>query len=456
MKQDTSFESLSPEKQCEILAKGAVDFVKKQELLNKLRENRPLRIKAGFDPSRPDIHLGHLLLIGKLREFQDLGHRVIFVAGDWTACIGDPSGQNKTRPMISRREAEQNAKTYKDQVFRPTFPSPEGADQKISTLHHRLRRLNPDKTEFVFNSQWLDKLSLEKFTGDIVSRITLNRLLERKDFSERYEFWRKHNSENSARGDGGARGRVPGNRAGGNKDYGSDDIENRREKQESINLHELLYPVVQAYDSVELKADMEIGGTDQLFNLLLGRELQKKSGQISQCILTLPLLKGLDEGTKMSQSSGNTLSFQDSAEDIFGKVMNITDDLMMEYWEILGGMGADYRNSVKNKSLHPMREKELLAESLTRVFWGSAPAKREKERFRKKYSLKQTDDNIPEDTLRSTEPALPLYALLVELGLCSSKQRSPPPYQSRRYSIFREKNSGSGNRPGGGKTNRSE
>ena len=161
-------QALSIEKQFEILTKGAVHFVNKEELLKKLRENRPLRIKAGFDPSRPDIHLGHLLLIGKLREFQDLGHRVIFVAGDWTACIGDPSGQNKTRPMISRKEAEQNAQTYKDQVFRQTFPPPKEADQKTQALHHRLRRLNPDKTEFVFNSQWLDKIPLKDFTSDIV------------------------------------------------------------------------------------------------------------------------------------------------------------------------------------------------------------------------------------------------------------------------------------------------
>ena len=404
-------QTASPEKQCEILAKGAVDFVSKTELLNKLRENRPLRIKAGFDPSRPDIHLGHLLLIGKLREFQDLGHRVLFVAGDWTACIGDPSGQNKTRPMISREEARQNAQTYKDQVFRQTFPLPEGADQKTRTLHHRLRRLDPDKTEFVFNSRWLDKLSLEAFTSNIVSRITLNRLLERKDFSERYEVWKKQAGKSSdedrgfAGGAGESSNKVPG-------------LEGRQEKWESINLHELIYPVLQAYDSVELKADMEIGGTDQLFNLLMGRELQKKLGQEPQCVLTLPLLKGLDEGAKMSQSSGNTLSFQDSAEDIFGKVMSVTDDLMMEYWEILGGAGADYRRDVKNKNLHPMKEKELLAESLTRVFWSDAPAKREKDGFRKKYSLKQRDD-IPEEPLLES-PGMPLCDLLEELSISSS------------------------------------
>ena len=368
----------SPEKQIEILSSGAVDFVSKKELLDKLREGRPLTIKAGFDPSRPNIHLGHLLLIGKLREFQDLGHRVVFVVGDWTACIGDPSGQNKTRPPIKREDVKKNAKTYREQAVRQTAPSSlDGADEKTRTLLHRFRRLDPDKTEFVFNSKWLEGLSLGEFVSRIVSHITLARILERDDFSKRQ------------------------------KDHGS------------IAFQELLYPILQAYDSVELKADVEIGGTDQLFNLLLGRELQKDFKQSPQCVLTLPLLEGLDGVEKMSQSLGNTLSFQDSAENIYGKVMNLSDKQMIQYWEKLGGADEGYRRSVETKRLHPMKEKELLAESLTRVFYGDTAAKRSKTGFQKLYSEKRTDD-IPEHTVLE-RASLPLYELLVEeLSLCHS------------------------------------
>lgn len=367
---------LSQEKQYQILSKDTVNFVSKNEFLNKLQEKRPLIIKAGFDPSRPDIHLGHLLLIGKLREFQDLGHQILFVVGDWTACIGDPSGQNKTRPLLSKEEAEKNSETYISQAMKenpPLFPS---KDKKVLSLHNKLKRLDREKTEFVFNSKWLESLSLGKFVSDIASRVTLARILERNDFSKRYK------------------------------------------SQKPIALHEFLYPVLQAYDSVELKADIEIGGTDQLFNLLLGRELQKDFGQQPQCILTLPLLEGLDGQQKMSQSLNNTLSFKDSPEDIFGKVMNISDDLMIHYWERLGGTDGDYRLSVENKHLHPMKEKALLAESLTSAFYGADAAAKAREEFQKVFSKKELPEEPLEET--QTEGSLRIGELLKESGLVSS------------------------------------
>lgn len=365
---------LPPEKQYEILSKGAADLVSKNEFLKKLKENRPLTIKAGFDPSRPDIHLGHLLLIGKLREFQDLGHKVKFVVGDWTACIGDPSGQNKTRPLLSKEEAKKNAETYISQAMKEA-PSPlPSKDKKVLCLYNKLKRLDR-KTNFVFNSEWLEKLSLGKFVSDIVSRITLARILERNDFSERYK------------------------------------------SQKPIALHEFLYPVLQAYDSVELKADVEIGGTDQLFNLLLGRELQKDFNQEPQCLLTLPLLEGLDGQQKMSQSLNNSLSFKDSPKDIFGKIMSMSDELMIHYWERLGETDADYRLSVENKRLHPMKEKTLLAESLTSAFYGAEAADKAREEFYKVFSKKE----LPKESIEETQTeSLRIGELLKESGLVSS------------------------------------
>ena len=368
--------SLSPEKQCEILSCGAENFISKEELKDKLQEGRPLTVKAGFDPSCPDIHLGHLLLIGKLREFQDLGHNIVFVVGDWTACIGDPSGQNKTRPMLSRADAERNAQTYKDQAARKSFPPPESADQKTLALHKALRRLDPDKARFVFNSRWLDRLALKDFI-EAVSKVTLARILERNDFSQRH-----------------AKG-LP------------------------VGLHEFLYPVLQAYDSVELKADIEAGGADQFLNLLLGRELQKAFKQPPQCVLTLPLIEGLSGGRKMSQSLGNSLSFKDSPEDVFGKIMNLTDEMMIRYWERLGGAGEDYRRSVEGGRLHPMKEKALLAEHLTWIFYGPEAAEKAKTRFHKVFSRQKLPDKMPEKILPARE-AISLQKLLCEAANFSS------------------------------------
>ena len=370
-------EFLPPKEQLSLFSSGAVDFVNKQEFLEKLNENRPLRIKAGFDPSRPDIHLGHLLLIGKLRQFQDLGHKVLFVVGDWTACIGDPSGQNKTRPLLSKEEAEKNAKTYIAQATGKTFPPLKSAKKKALSLHNNLKRLDSKKTEFVSNSQWLDKLPLRKFIGQISSHVTLARILERNDFHRRYK------------------------------------------ENKPIGLHEFLYPVLQAYDSVELEADVEVGGTDQLFNFLLGRELQRVLGQKPQCILTLPLLEGLDGHQKMSKSLNNTISVQDSADSIFGKIMNISDDLMIRYWEKLSDVDKTYRTSVENKTLHPKKEKELLASSLVSNFQGPAAAKEAQDRFHHVFSERKLPDHIPE---KSIEPRDDIWIcqLVKELELFSS------------------------------------
>ena len=369
---------LSPEKQYELISSGVVDCVNKEEFLEKLRENRPLRIKAGFDPSRPDIHLGHLLLIGKLRQFQDLGHKVFFVVGDWTACIGDPSGQNKTRPLLSKEEAEGNAKTYILQATRKNFPLPETfTEPRELTLYASLKRLDSQKTEFVHNSQWLDKLSLREFVGRMASCLTLARTLERNDFSERYK------------------------------------------EGKPIGLHEFLYPLLQAYDSVELKADVEIGGTDQLFNLLLGRDLQKDFGQTPQCILTLPLLEGLDGFQKMSKSLNNTVSFQDSPDSIFGKIMSLSDELMIRYWEKLGGVDESYKLSIKNKTLHPKEEKERLAHGIVLSFHGDAAAEESKDRFRKVFSERKLPDRIPEKTFKAFS-GLWICRFVKELGLVSS------------------------------------
>ena len=372
---------LSPKEQFELLSSGTVNLVSEKEFLEKLNENRPLRIKAGFDPSRPDIHLGHLLLIGKLRQFQNLGHKVLFVVGDWTACIGDPSGQNKTRPLLSKEEAEENAKTYIAQATKKNFPLSRSEDKKAISLHNSLKRLDPEKTEFLPNSKWLDKLPLRTFVGQITSRITLARTLERNDFHKRYK------------------------------------------DNKPIGLHEFLYPALQAYDSVELKADVEIGGTDQLFNFLLGRELQRDLGQKPQCILTLPLLEGLDGHQKMSKSLNNTISFQDSPDNIFGKIMNISDDLMIHYWEKLGNTDKTYRDSLKNKSLHPKKEKELLARSLAANFHGPALAKVAQNKFHKVFSERKLPDHIPEKNLKERKNVW-ICQLVKELNLFTSTSQA--------------------------------
>ncbi len=378
-----TYKFLDPKEQLQIISSGVVDFIQKEDFLTKLKENRPLKVKAGFDPSRPDIHLGHSVLVNKLRQFQDLGHEVIFIVGDFTACIGDPSGQNKTRPLLSQTEAKKNAKTYINQVTKKNFKNPKDIDEKTKNLLNCLKRLNSKKTKVLYNSKWLEKISLRKFIIDISSKLTVSRQLERKDFSDRYK------------------------------------------SEKPIGLHEFFYPVLQAYDSLEIKADVELGGTDQLFNLLLGRELQEHFNQPPQCILTLPLLEGLDGVQKMSKSLGNAISFSDTPKDVFGKIMKISDELLIRYWTVLteGRCGSQFKQDIQNKTLNPKRQKELLAWAIVYSLYGDQQAQQAKEEFIRIFSDKGLPDNIPEKVMQPSKGVWICY-LIRETGLSSSTSES--------------------------------
>lgn len=369
---------LSPKEQFQIISQDAVDFIQEKEFLKKLQEGRPLRVKAGFDPSRPDLHLGHSLLVNKLRQFQDLGHEIIFVVGDFTACIGDPSGQNKTRPLLSQEEAKNHASSYIHQVTSQSFTD-DSADEKTKKLLEFLKRLDKTKTRVVFNSEWLSSLSIEDFVTQIGSHLTVARQLERNDFSARYSSGKP------------------------------------------IRLHEFIYPALQAYDSLKLEADIEIGGTDQLFNLLLGRELQERFQKPAQCVLTLPLLEGLDGVQKMSKSLNNEISFNDSPKDIFGKVMKISDELLIKYWFLLtsGYCDQDFKQKIKNQTLNPKKQKEDLAWGIVCSFYGKKEADKSQEEFERVFSHKGLPDHIPEKTVKASQ-GLWICHLIKEVGLSSS------------------------------------
>lgn len=358
-----SLTSLTPEEQLVRLKQGTVDFVSEHELLEKLKaskkENRPLRIKAGFDPNRPDIHLGHTVIINKMKQFQDLGHTPIFVVGDFTAFIGDPSGKNKTRPPMSPEEVKVNAETYAKQVF------------KI---------LDPKKTEVVFNSHWLGKLTPYDFIR-LSGQYTVARMLERDDFSKRFK------------------------------------------NNESISLHEFLYPLVQGQDSVALKADVELGGTDQLFNLLVGRDLQKSAGQSPQIVMTMPLLVGLDGIQKMSKSLDNYIAVEDSPRDIFGKTMRISDELMMKYYELLTDKTlaeiTNMQSEMTAGRLHPRTVKVNLAKILVGRFYGEMQAEQAEAEFNRIFVDKGLPDHMPEFKVKTGEE-LWICHLLKEAGLSPS------------------------------------
>jgi tyrosyl-tRNA synthetase (EC 6.1.1.1) len=346
---------LSPEEQLGIIKRGVVEVIEEEELLKKLKEGRPLRVKAGFDPTAPDLHLGHTVLLQKLRQFQQLGHEVYFVIGDFTAMIGDPTGRSETRPPLSREEVLENAKTYEHQVF------------KI---------LDPEKTNIVFNSTWLSGLGTEGIIK-LAGKYTVARMLERDDFSKRFKEG------------------VP------------------------IYIHEFIYPLLQGYDSVFLKADVELGGTDQKFNLLVGRDLQRAFGQEPQVCITLPLLVGLDGVRKMSKSYQNYIAIQEEPESMFGKIMSISDDLMWEYYTLL----TDYtEEEVENfkKNLHPMEAKKKLAHFIVERFHGKEQADKALEFFVKTFSERE----FPEDAPIIEVPyglKRRAYELLFELGIESSK-----------------------------------
>jgi tyrosyl-tRNA synthetase len=322
------------------LRRGTVDLISDEELGGKLRraqrENRPLRVKAGFDPTAPDLHLGHTVLIQKLKHFQDAGHQVVFLIGDFTGMIGDPSGKIETRKPLTREDVERNAETYREQIF------------KI---------LDPGRTEVRFNSEWLSPLPIEELVR-VAAQMTVARMLERDDFRRRYE------------------------------------------EERPISIHEFLYPLLQGYDSVALRADVELGGTDQKFNLLVGRDLQRVWGQEPQVVITTPLLVGLDGVNKMSKSLGNYVGITEDPETIFGKMMSISDDLMLRYYELLSDISVveleRLKTGIADGSRHPMEAKVALAREMVARFHGTSAAKGAEEGFRNRFSRKE----FPEDARR--------------------------------------------------------
>lgn len=334
------------------LAVRTVDFVSRKELEDKLKEGRLLRIKYGADPSAPDLHLGHVVGLNKLREFQDAGHTIVFIIGDFTAMIGDPSGRSQTRKPLSREQVQENAKTYQRQVF---------------------QILDEAKTEVRFNSEWLSPLKFDDVVR-LAAKVTVAQMLARDDFSKRY-------AENAP-----------------------------------ISLVEFLYPLVQAYDSVMVRADVELGGTDQLFNLLLGRELQKESGQPPQVIMTLPLLEGLDGVHKMSKSLNNYIGVTDSARDMFGKVMSVSDELMWRYYSLV--LCADDAEIVHQKQVHPRAAKDELAKRIVARFHGTAAAEDASTEFARVFSQSEVPSDIP--SVEIAEAELGVVALLVQCRLVAS------------------------------------
>lgn len=347
---------LSVAAQLREIERGTVAIIPRQELIEKLGRGKPLRVKWGADPSAQDLHLGHTVVLNKLRQFQELGHTVIFLIGDFTAMIGDPTGRSETRKALTRDEVRANAETYARQVF------------KI---------LDPDRTELRFNSEWLDALT----PTDIVrlcGHYTVARLLERDDFSKRFR-------------DG-----VP------------------------IHVHEFLYPLVQAYDSVALHADVELGGTDQHFNLLVGRDVQRGFGQEPQVVLTTPILDGINGGQKMSKSLGNAVGIADPPDDMYGKLMSISDELMLGYYELLSTADADYVRSVAGGRIHPMQAKKKLAAELVARFHGAAAAERAAAAFSRRFQQGQQPDEMPTHAWAADDADVWVCRLLKTSGLAKS------------------------------------
>ena len=354
--------------QMELLLKGCVDVVRPEDLEARLvgarREGRPLTVKVGFDPSAPDLHLGHTVVIRKMRHFQQLGHRVVFLIGDFTGMIGDPTGKKATRPQLTREQIADNAETYKRQIF---------------------RLLDPQTTVIDFNARWLGALSSEEWIR-LTAKVTLAQMLERDDFRTRLE-------------------------AG-----------------EPISLHELLYPVAQAYDSVALQADVELGGTDQLFNLLVGRDLMGKLGLPPQIVMTLPLLEGLDGVEKMSKSLGNYIAVEDAPDEMFGKLMSVSDALMWKYWVLLTdldpGQVAALQKAAASGDRHPMDVKFELARTITADFHGVGSAAAAESHFRKVHQRRETPDEVAEVRLPGTPTPAQLIKVLVEVGLAPSNSEA--------------------------------
>jgi tyrosyl-tRNA synthetase len=349
--------------QFEYIKKGCVEIIQEEELKAKLtkslKEKKPLKVKVGFDPTAPDIHLGHTVLLRKMKHFQDLGHDVIFLIGDFTGLIGDPSGRSVTRPPMSREEILENAETYKNQIF------------KI---------LSPKKTIIDFNSRWLEKLTSFDIIN-LTAKYTVARILERDDFS------------------------------------------NRLKQGLPISIHEILYPLMQAYDSVALKADLELGGTDQKFNLLVGREIQREFRQEPQVIITLPLLEGLDGVEKMSKTLNNYVGITEPPSEIYGKIMSISDDLMFRYYELLTDEPLSqiekWKGEVKQGKAHPKHLKSQLAKSIVSDFWGKEEAEKAAEEFERVFKHKEIPSEIEEIKLEESETIL--IDLLVSKNIFPSR-----------------------------------
>ncbi|KHC90510.1 tyrosyl-tRNA ligase [Thermotoga sp. Mc24] len=352
---------MTPEEQVKILKRNVVDLISEEELLDRIKRKGKLRVKLGVDPSRPDLHLGHAVVLRKLREFQELGHTVVLIIGDFTARIGDPSGRNETRPMLTKEEVLENAKTYQEQAF------------KI---------LDPERTELRFNGEWLDRMT---FADVIVlaSKYTVARMLERDDFAKRFKEG------------------IP------------------------IAVSEFLYPLAQAYDSVAIQADVELGGTDQLFNLLVGRKIQEEYGQEPQIVMTMPIIEGTDGKLKMSKSYGNYIAFNDPPEEMYGKLMSIPDELIIKYMHLLTNIPEEvieeYEKKMKEKTINPRDVKMVLAYEITRFFHGEENAKKAQEQFVKVFQKKEIPDEMPVVEISQDKN---IVDLLVEIGAASSKSEA--------------------------------
>ncbi len=353
--------NMTIDEQVALIERGAVDVISREDLIKKLRKsaetNTPLRVKAGFDPTAPDLHLGHTVLIQKLKHFQDLGHDVLFLIGDFTGMIGDPTGKSETRKALTKEDVARNAETYKEQIF------------KI---------LDPDKTTVMFNSEWLDKLSSHDFIR-LASQLTVARMLEREDFRRRFE------------------------------------------NQRPISIHEFMYPLIQGYDSVAMKADVELGGTDQLFNVLMGRDLQRAWGQEPQVVITMPLLEGLDGVNKMSKSLGNYIGITETADNIYGKVMSVSDELMFRYYDLLSDLTTEriaaLNSDMGNGKIHPREVKKKLAFELCARFYDEVTALRAEENFERVFKKHDLPDDIPEQEIETENGEIWLPRLLANAGM---------------------------------------
>ena len=343
----------------ELLTRGTEEIIPKEEFLDKLKSKKKLRVKAGFDPTSPDLHLGHTVLLNKMKILQDMGHEVIFLIGDFTGLVGDPSGVNETRPVLTKEQLKQNAETYKSQVF------------KI---------LDPLKTEVRFNSEWMDAIHPSEFIR-LSSSQTVARMLERDDFSKRYKT------------------------------------------QQPISIHEFLYPLLQGFDSVKLEADIELGGTDQKFNLLMGREVQKFYGKPQQSIITVPLLEGLDGIKKMSKSLKNYIALEDPANEMFGKIMSISDDLMWRYFDLLSFKSDKEIQALKmnmSKGENPRNIKFILSEEIVDRFHGADSGKKAKDAFISRFQKGKLPEEIETINLNLKVQEYPLTSLLKDSGLVQS------------------------------------